>query len=332
MAAGVSPITVSRVLNRSPLVTAETAERVRAVLDKTGYRRNQSASNLRSGRTVTMVGLVVSDIGNPFAANLGRAVEIEAQRRGALLVVASCGDDPVRERDVVTTLFERGLDGLLMYPTVGDHGYLREELTEKRPIVLLGRRPSGIDTDSILVDNVGAAARAVKHLLAHGHRRIGLIGYGHGDEAPADPAADHRYGRIEGYRRALATARVPYDAQLVRQGCDGAASAEAAARELLALPDPPTALFTTNNRMTVGALRALGIGLGGTALVGFDDFELADVFDPPITVVAQDPTEMGRRAARLLFDRLDGADGPTVRANVPMRLVPRGSGELPPRQ
>lgn len=329
--AGVSPITVSRVLNRSPLVAAKTAERVRAVLHEMGFRLNRSARDLRRGDTVTMVGLVVSDIGNPFAATLARAVEIEAQERGAMFVVASCDDDPVREREVVTTLLGRGVDGLLIFPTTSDHEYLLDELAENHPIVALGRHLAGADTDTIAVDNVAAATSAVEHLLSHGHRRIGLVGYGHEGDVPVSPSDDHRHGRIEGYRRALAAAGVENDPSLVRTNCDGAAAAETATRELLALPDPPTALFTTNNRMTVGALRALGAGLGGIALVGFDDFELADVFDPPVTVVAQDPAEMGLRAARLLFDRLDGDTRPPVRVTLPLRLLVRGSGELSPR-
>jgi LacI family transcriptional regulator len=324
-------MTVSRVLNRSPLVAAETADRVRSVMDQLGFRLNQTARNLRQRRTVTMVGLVVSDIANPFYANLSRAVESVAERSGALLVVSSCGADPAREREVVSTLLERGLDGLLMYPTVGDHGYLNE-LREKRPLVLLGRRPAGLDADTVLVDNVGAAMHAVTHLSEHGHRRIGVVGYGQETDDGTDPETDHRLGRIEGYRRALAAAGLAYDPELVRSRCAGAREAADAVRRLLALPDPPTALFTMNNRMTVGALRALGTGLGGVALVGFDDFELADVFDPPITVVTQDPGEMGRRAAELLFARLAGDDGPVIRSTVPISLIERGSGELPPRR
>ena len=329
-AAGVSPMTVSRVLNRSPLVAAETAERVRAALDALGFRPNQTARNLRQRRTVTMIGLVVDDIGNPFYANLGRGVEMVAERNGALLVVSSCGDDPAREREVVATLVERGMDGLLMYPTVGDHGYLADGLPEKRPVVVLGRRAAGLDTDIVLVDNVDAAQRAVAHLHAHGHRRIGLVGYGHRSDLGDDPDADHRLGRLEGYRRALAAAGIGYDPALVRSRCVGAEEAADAVRGLLALPDPPTALFTTNNRMTVGALRALGAGLSGVALVGFDDFELADVFEPGITVVTQDPVEMGRRAAELLFGRLAGDDQPPARTTLPIALIARGSGELPP--
>ncbi|MGW0801499.1 LacI family DNA-binding transcriptional regulator [Nonomuraea sp. NPDC002799] len=329
-AAGVSAMTVSRVLNRSPLVAPETADRVREVMEQIGFRLNQSARNLRQGRTTTMIGLVVDDVANPFYASLSREVEQVAERHDALLVVASYGSDLARERRVVTTLLERGLDGLLMYPAAGDHGYLSEELLDKRPVVLLGRRPGGVDTDSVGVDNVGAAMRAVLHLFDHGHRRIGLVGYGQA-ESGDDPNADHRLGRIEGYRRGLASAGIGYDPDLVRLRCAGVNEAATAVRDLLALPDPPTALFAMNNRMTVGALRVLGTGLGGVALVGFDDFELADVFDPPITVVAPDPGEMGRRAAEILFARLGGDERPIERTTLGAVLIARGSGELRPR-
>jgi LacI family transcriptional regulator len=330
-AAGVSPMTVSRVLNRSPLVAAETADRVRTVMEQLGFRLNQSARNLRQGRTVAMIGLVLDDIANPFYASLSHAVEEVARRHSALLVVSSCGSDPEREREVVTTLLDRGLDGLLMYPTVGEHSYLRDDLLEKRPVVMLGRRPRGIDTDTVGVDNVGAAMRAVLHLADHGHRRIGIVGYGRGEQDGEDPTTDHRLGRIEGFRRGLAAVGLDYDPRLVRLNCSGVNEAAAAVRSLLALPEPPTAIFTMNNRMTVGALRALGTGLRGVAVVGFDDFELADIFDPPITVVTPDPLEMGRIAAETLFARLRGDDGPIKRTTLGISLIARGSGELAPR-
>lgn len=324
-------MTVSRVLNRSPLVAPETAERVRVVMEQLGFRLNQSARNLRQGRTVAMIGLVLDDIANPFYASLSRAVEEVARRHNALLVVSSSGNDPEREREVVTTLLDRGLDGLLMYPTPGEHGYLRDELLEKRPLVLLGRRPGGIDTDTIAVDNVGAAMRAVLHLADHGHKRIGIVGYGQSAFDGDDPSTDHRLGRIEGYRRGLAAVGLAYDERLVRLSCTGVSEAAAAVRSLMTQQDPPTALFTMNNRMTVGALRALGTGLGGVAVVGFDDFELADIFDPPISVVTPDPLEMGRVAAETLFARLGGDDSPIKRTIMGISLLARGSGELPPR-
>lgn len=330
-AAGVSPMTVSRVLNGSPMVAAETAEKVRGAMTVLGFRLNQGARNLRQGRAVTMIGLVLDDIANPFYASVGRAVEGVAQAHGALLVVASSGDDAARQREVVTTLVQRGLDGLLMYPALGGDDYLTADFLQKRPLVLLGRRPAAVDADTVGVDNVGAAYQAVSHLCRHGHTRIGVVGYGKRADTNGDPDADHRRGRIEGYRRALSAFGLDDEPDLVRLGCAGAPEAAVAVKELLTLPDPPTALFAMNNRMTIGALRALGVGLGGIALVGFDDFELADVFDPPITVVAPDPAEMGRRAAELLFDRLNGDDRARTHTTLSIALIERGSGELPPR-
>lgn len=322
-------MTVSRVLNRSPLVTPATAERVRSAMTEMDFRPNQAARSLRQGRRVTMVGLVVDDIANPFYASLSRAVEAVAAEQGALLVVSSCGDDPGRQQEVVTTLLQRGLDGLLMYPARGQQFYLDDELLEKRPVVFLGRAPAGVRGDTVLADNVGGARRAVEHLHTHGHRRIGLIAYGQDTDGGEDPRSDHRLGRIEGYRRALDDAGLQYDPDLVRTQCAGVEEAAVATRDLLDQPDPPTALFTTNNRMTVGALRALGVGLAGVSLVGFDDFELAEVFDPPVTVVTQDPEEMGRRAAGILFGRLSGRRRRVARVTLSTRLVVRGSGELP---
>jgi LacI family transcriptional regulator, galactose operon repressor len=135
---------------------------------------------------------------------------------------------------------------------------------------------------------------------------------------------------LEGYRRGLAAAGVDLDQALLRFGPHDAAGAEAAARQLLALPYPPTAIFTTNNRNTIGVLRALRDAPRQLALVGFDDFELADALATPVTVVAHDPAEMGRRAAELLFARLAGDRGPPQRVLLPTHLIPRGSGEVRP--
>lgn len=328
--AGVSASTVSRVVNHSPHVAPITAERVRDAMAKLGFRPNQMARNLRQGRNLTMVGLVVDDISNPFHASLGRAVDDMARERGALLVVASSGSDADREREIVTSLVDRGLDGLLLYPTAADHGYLADVRTADRPIVLLGRRLPDIEADSVLADNVGGAMQAVGHLYQHGHRRIAAIVYGRADNASDDPSRDHRMGRLAGYRKALEAAGLVVEPNLVRH-CSGEAEAKDAVRSLMSTANPPTSLFTLNNRMTVGALHALGAGLSGIALVGFDDFALADVFDPPITVVAQDPYEMGRHAAGALFGRLAGDSGPPEHSTMPMKLIPRGSGELGPR-
>jgi LacI family transcriptional regulator len=208
----------------------------------------------------------------------------------------------------------------LLVPAGDDHEYLQPELRLGTPVVFIDRPPGRIDADVVLLDNVGGAQRGVEHLLAHGHRRIAMIG----DEATIFTAVE----RLRGYRNALVEAEVGVDESLVRLGVHDIETAERETRELLALPNPPTALFAGNNRITIGALRVLGRNSSGVALVGFDDLELAEVLAVPATVVAYDAAELGRRAAELLVERLAGDNGPPRRIVLPTTVVPRGSGEV----
>src|SRR5713226_2812826 len=315
-AAGVSLKTVSRVVNGEPLVAPSTAESVREAIARLGYQRNEMARTLRQGRVTRTLGLVIEDVANPFYSAITRGVEEETRARGLLVIVGSSDEDPERERALVQLLCERRVDGLLVVPAGSDHRYLLPELEHGTPVVFIDRPPGRIQADVILLDNVGGARTAVEHLLALGHRRIAIVA-----DAQTISTAEERY---RGYREALAAADVALDPKLVRLG---AHDAESAARELLALRQPVTAIFTGNNRITIGALHALS-GSGGIALVGFDDLELAELVRPPVTVVAYDAAELGRRAARVLWDRLAGEDGPPQRIVLPTTLVPRGSGEI----
>jgi len=317
--AGVSLKTVSRVVNREPLVAPSTAESVREAIARLGYQRNEMARTLRQGRVTRTLGLVIEDVANPFYSAITRGVEEETRARGLLVIVGSSDEDPERERALVQLLCERRVDGLLVVPAGSDHRYLLPELEHGTPVVFIDRPPGRIQADVILLDNVGGARTAVEHLLALGHRRIAIVA-----DAQTISTAEERY---RGYREALAAADVALDPKFVRLGAHDAASAETAVRELLALRQPATAIFTGNNRITIGALHALS-GSGGIALVGFDDLELAELVRPPVTVVAYDAAELGRRAARVLWDRLAGEDGPPQRIVLPTTLVPRGSGEI----
>jgi LacI family transcriptional regulator len=318
-AAGVSLKTVSRVVNGEPLVAPNTAQGVRQAIARLGYRRNEMARTLRQGRVTRTLGLVIEDVSNPFYSAITRGVEEETRARGLLVIAGSSDEDPERERALVQLLCERRVDGLLVVPASSDHRYLLPELDHGTEVVFIDRPPGLIDADVILLDNVGGARAAVEHLLAHGHRRIAIVA-----DKPTISTAEERH---QGYRAALEAAGVAPDPELVRLGAHDAASAEAAVRELLALRQPPTAIFTGNNRLTTGALRALS-GNGSVALVGFDDFELAELVSPPVSVVAYDATELGRRAARVLWERLSGEDRPPQRFVLPTTLVPRGSGEI----
>jgi LacI family transcriptional regulator len=249
-------------------------------------------------------------------------VETVARRRGFMVIAGSCAEDPELERELVLSLLRRRVDALVLVPASHDHGWLAGEDT---PIVFLDRPPRGMDADSVLLDNAGGARTAVEHLIAHGHRRIACVA----DPEELVTASE----RVSGYRAALAGAGIEPDPRLVRTDVRDPEHSMAIVSELLALPEEqrPTALFTGNNRHTVGALRAMRGRDSGIALVGFDDFELADLLATPTTVVRHDSHRMGVVAAELAFARLDGDHSPPRRVVLPTELVARGSGEVPPR-
>ena len=243
--ANVSLKTVSRVVNGEPEVRPETAARVEAAIASLGFTRNEIARSLRDGRAGA-VGLVIEGLANPFYSAIARAVEHYAHDRGHVLLIGSCEEDPVRERALVLRLLRRWVDALLIVPAGNDHRYLMPEQHGRTPMVFIDRPPGGIDVDTVLVDNVGGSRRAVAHLIAHGHRRIGFVG-----ESPERYTAAQRLG---GYRDALADAGIAFDETLVGVA---AGDPEGATRALLALPSGqrPTALFCADNRNTIGALR-----------------------------------------------------------------------------
>ncbi|MGW4468222.1 LacI family DNA-binding transcriptional regulator [Nonomuraea sp. NPDC004354] len=315
--AGVALKTVSRVVNNEPGVNTATAERVRAAIERLGYSRNESARVLRQGRT-SSIGLVIEDVADPFYSGLTRAVEEVAIKHGSLVLSGSSGEDPAREKELVLTFCARRVDGLIVVPAGNDHSYLRAELDAGTPAVFVDRPAGpGPEVDTVLCDNAGGARLAVRHLLAHGHRRVAFLG-----DSPTIFTADERQ---RGYREALGDL---VDERLVSMAHPSPERVRAVLDRWLGMDDPPTALFTGNGRCTVTALRALeGRRI---ALVGFDDFELADLLDPAVTVVAQDPAGLGRMAAELLFRRIAGNGGPVERVIQPVRLIARGSGEIGP--
>jgi LacI family transcriptional regulator len=319
-AARVSLKTVSRVVNREPGVAQGTAERVEEAIADLGFRRNDLARALRQGQVSRTLGLVIEDVANPFYSAIARGVEEVTRARGLLVIAGSSDEDPERERTLVRLLCERRVDGLVVVPAGNDHAYLLPELRLGTPIVFLDRPPGNVDADAILLDNVGGARAAVLHLLERGHRRIAMIA-----DAPRIFTAVER---LRGYREALAEHGLPVDGSLVRLGPHDVSGAEAAARDLLGGPDPPTAIFAGNNRMTLGVLRALAGDGRATALVGFDDVELGELLRVPVTVVAYDAAELGRQGAELVCRRLEGEAGPPERRVLPTELVVRGSGEL----
>lgn len=319
--AGVGLKTVSRVVNEEPGVTEDTISRVQAAIDALGFRRNDSARLLRKGRTAS-IALVLEDLADPFYSPLSRAVEDLARAHSTLLFTGSSAEDADREQELVLAFCARRVDGLVVVPASEDHRYLEPEIAAGVATVFVDRPAGGIDADVVLSDNAGGTREGVAHLIAHGHRRIGFIG----DLPRIHTAAE----RLRGYREAMDAAGLPVHESWVSCGPTAPGRVRAAVESMLSGPEPVTALFAGNNRITVTAVRVLADRPSVVALVGFDDFELADLLRPAVTVVAQDPGQLGRTAAGLLFQRLGGSAGAPKRVELPCRLIPRGSGELPP--
>jgi LacI family transcriptional regulator len=310
--AKVSIKTVSRVVNGESGVSPRLERRVLAASERLNYRHNMTASSLRrsDGRSAT-IGVILEDVANPFSSVLHRSIEDVAVKRGVLVLAGSSDEQEDRERELVSAFASRRVDGLIIQPSSHDHSYL---LTERK---------AGT-ADTVLTDNIAGARRGVRHLVEHGHHRIGYLGDLHTIATAAD--------RHRGYVEELAEHRIKLDERLVRLDLHGIEKAEAAVKDLMGAPKPPTALFAGQNLITIGAFRALRrLGLHHrVALIGFDDIMLADLLEPAITVIAQDPVGIGRKAAEVLFRRLDGDRSPSEHHIVRTRMIARGSGELGP--
>lgn len=322
--AGVSVKTASRVVSGESGVVAAKVEAVRRAVEQLDYRRDLRASSLRraDGRTAA-VAAIFEDLANPFSAELHRALEDVAREHGSLVLAGSLDESPERERDLVRAFTDRRVDAIVIAPASEHQGYLKREVPASTPVVFVDRAPHGWDTDAVLTDNTPASAGAVRHLAQSGHRRIAFLG-----DLLSIPTAADRYA---GYREGLEELELAHRHDYVATGLHDPESVESAVRRMLDLEQPPTALFTAQNNITVAAIRTLqSLGLENrVALVGFDDFPLADLVRPGVTVMAQDPTAIGRRAGEIAFGRLTGDTSPPSTAVVPTRLVVRGSGEIP---
>jgi len=322
--ARVSLKTVSRVINGETTVAPDLATRVHRAAAALDYRPNLTARNLRSsdGRTRT-IGVLLENVANPFSSALHRAIEDVARARGVAVFASSIDEDPERERELALALIARRVDGLIIAPAGDDQSYLANERRAGLSLVYADRPPQLLRADTVLSDHAIGARTAVRHLIEHGHVRIGFLG----DLREIPTAAD----RFTGYSQALAASGIDVDEKLVHFDLHSVDAAQAAARSLILGPKP-TALFATQNLITIGVLRALReLRLSDRiALVGFDDFLLADILQPAVTVVAQDPAAIGATACRMLFQRMDGDSSPPQTQTIPTRLIARGSGEILP--
>jgi LacI family transcriptional regulator len=297
--AKVSVGTASQALRQSPAVREETRRRVMAVARKLRYQPSALARGLVTRRTHT-VGLLISDIANPFFIRAVRAVEDAAQENGYNVILCNTDEDPAKETQYLRVLMEKRVDGIILATTAGSLPAVRDVRWRRIPLVLFDRELPGLAVDTVKVDSVLGGRLATEYLLSLGHRRIAVI---HGPLVRSTGVE-----RLEGYRRALHAAGIPSDPALIREGNFKQDSGRALARDLLSLRPSPTALFCTNNLMTVGALQTLGEqGVRipqELSLVGYDDMEWWTLTHPPLTTVGQPVYELGREAMRCLLERI----------------------------
>jgi LacI family transcriptional regulator len=326
--AAVSVATVSNALNNPGRVSPELVARVGAAVEKLGYAPHAAARSLRK-RASGLVGLIVADITNPFFTELFEAIENAAAAKGYSVLVCNSNERVEREEAHLRMLRTQRIDGLILAPTGAVSSHRARLLAALDvPVVLVDRALDGLGYDAVVLDNRQAALDAVAHVIARGHRRIGMI---NGPEM-LRTAAD----RLQGYREALLAAGLPFDPALVRNAEFREKEARDAAIQLLRTERPPTAIFAANNLMMIGAMRALSeLGLAcpdHVSVVGIDDFPWADAFAPRLTTIAQPVRDMGERTFGLLADRITGArQGEGATTIMAPRLIVRGSCAAPTR-
>jgi LacI family transcriptional regulator len=288
--AGVGTKTVSRVINDEKNVTPATREKVLQAISALRYEPNFSAGALgRSDQKTRAIGVLLSDLANPFSSAIIRAIEDAARPRGVAVFAASLDEDPDQEAKRISAFTRRRVDGLIMMTVSHDQGYLQHEREHGTPIVFVDRPPVGLTADSVVVDNANGSRMAVSHLVDHGHTHIAYLG----DNPTIWTARDRRHGFVE----AMAVAGA--DPVAIIEDLRSETAAREAVHAIMTATHRPTALYTSHNLVTIGAIRALrDLGLHREiALVGFDDFSVADLIEPAITVIAQNPREIGRLAA-----------------------------------
>jgi LacI family transcriptional regulator len=299
---GVSSMTVSRVINGSERVSPETRQRVERAIAELGYVPSRLARGLIRQKTGTLA-LIVPDVANPFFTLIVRGAEDVARRAGYRMILADTRADLTIERDVIEEMLAHRVDGIMIAP-VSDRskGHLQRLERYGVEFVLIDRTVSGIESDVVTGDNVGGARRLVEHLISLGHRRIGFIT----ESADVSTARDRR----DGHEAALAGAGLPYDSNLIVYSTVDPPGGFEGMRRLLELDEPPTAVFTVNNLVALGAIEAVRAHElevpDDIALVCFDDIEYASRLYPFLTVMAQPAETLGRLGTQLLLERIEG--------------------------
>lgn len=297
--AGVSTATVSHVINETRFVADKTKKKVMETMNELDYHPNSAARLLRSNES-KIIGFLVPDISNTFFTRIAREIEVILSKNGYNLIVSNTDEKSEKEKEQLNIFQSQLIDGLIMAPSANDHSYL-EEKSKDYPIVFIDRKPEGFNKGTcVLVDNERGSYQAVRHLLKKGHQRIGII--------TGLPGLTTTIERLNGYKKALAEYNIDLDESLIKIGDSKFNGGYNLTEELIRKTDI-TALFVTNNLMTVGSMNYLKENKikipEEIAVIGYDNYEWATITDPPLSVVKQPISEIGIKAAELILNLIN---------------------------
>ncbi len=318
--AGVSTATVSRLLSGGNYLSKESKSRIEQAMEELNYQPNRIARNLRT-RTAKTVGVILSDIRNPFFTSLVRGIEDAMQKSGYTLFLCNSDEDPEKELLYLKTLREEGVAGIVLATSQTSLSGCRRLIGEQLPLVAVDRFPGGLDIDSVVVTNVAGARSAAQYLLDLGHERIGLI------NGPKNNI--NSIERQRGYEEAFQSRNLKLKKQLIRYTDFKPEGGYQAMRKLLELKNPPTAIFAANSMLALGALQVINeqhLSIpADISFICFDDALWTTAFHPPITAVAQPTYELGTLAAKFLLDRMLNPDAEINQIALVTELIVRGS-------
>lgn len=321
-AAGVSTATVSRVLNGSDKVRESTAKKVMKVVDEMNYRMNHVARRMKVKQTDSLViGLMITDIDNPFFSSVAKGVEDVASKNKLVTMICNTNENPEKEMFFLNAMLSEKVSGAIIVPTTGNLDFFQELVKDGFPMVMVDRKPKGLKIDSVSLNNRKGGYEAVKKLIENGHRRIGIVAGIKGLSNTED--------RLEGYIEALKESGIEIKDELIVYGDYIEEGGRKAITEFMSLKNPPTAVFSSNNLMTLGCIkelyrRKLSIP-DDIAIIGFDDSTWAEALIPPLTTVKQPGYELGVNAAELLIKRLRNGDSNRIDVVLNPELVIRES-------
>jgi len=306
--AGVSPTIVSRVLNNYGSFSEETKSKVLKAVKKLNYKPDTIAQSLRTKHTKA-IGVIISDVVTFFFTNLVRGIEDVASQSNYSVILCNSDEDLIKEREYLSALYERGVDGLIISPSPGNDSYLKKLARGGIPLVLVDRRIRGLKVPTVTVDNEAGAYEAVSYLINLGHKRIGIITGLKGVTTSEE--------RLAGYKKALKENHLPEDPELIKSGEYRREKAKEVTEEFLKMKNPPTALFVSNEPMTNGALLALRENKvkipEEMSIIGFDDPVWAPITNPSLTCVSQPSYSIGTLACQSLLKEIKG----TIRSKTP---------------